>query len=180
MRRLRTALPTSRAGIASTAAALAAALAVATAPAAAAHSASNAAPHAPAVTSGNLLVDPGAESVAQCSSNGLDGMTIPGWTITSGEPNGVCYGAPGGFPTSSTPGSPNRATQFFAGGGTGNSSLSQTVDVSAAASAIDAGGVPATLSGWLGGWSSQNDRVGMTATFQNASGGSVGAITIAP
>ena len=34
-------------------------------------------------------------------------MTVPGWTITSGEPNVVCYGA-SGFPTQSTPGSPTR------------------------------------------------------------------------
>jgi hypothetical protein len=95
-----------------------------------------------AVTSAKLLADPGAESVAQCSSNSLDGMTIPGWTITGGEPNAVCYGAPGGFPTASTPGSPTRGSQFLTGGGTGNSSLSQTADVSAAASAINAGGVP--------------------------------------
>lgn len=177
MRLSRTALPTSRAGIASTAAALAAVLAVAAAPAAVAHTAPDTA-H-PAVTSGNLLVDPGAENVAQCSSNGLDGMTVPGWTISAGDPDGVCYGAPGGFPTASTPGSPTRGAQFFAGGGTGNSTLSQTVDVSAAASAIDAGGVPATMSGWLGGWSNQNDRVGMTATFQSASGASLGTATIA-
>lgn len=54
--------------------------------------------------SGNLLTDPDAESVAICSTTGEDGMTVPGWTITKGEPNMVCYGAPGGYPTSSTPG----------------------------------------------------------------------------
>jgi hypothetical protein len=101
-------------------------------------------------------------------------MTLPGWTITSGEPNAVCYGAPGGFPTASTPGSPTRGTAFFTGGGTGNSSLSQIVDVSAAASSIDAGGVPYNLSGWLGGYASQNDRAGVTATFLNASGATLG------
>ncbi|GAA1987013.1 alkaline phosphatase family protein [Catenulispora subtropica] len=135
--------------------------------------------HAAAAMSGNLLVDAGAEDAAQCSSNGLDGMTMPGWTIVSGEPNAVCYGA-SGYPDSSTPGSPTRAKQFFAGGATGNSDLAQTVDVSAAASAIDAGGVPFNLSGWLGGYSTQNDRAGMTATFLNAAGTSVGTASIAP
>jgi hypothetical protein len=133
----------------------------------------------PAAVSGNLLVDAGAESIAQCSSNGLDGMTVPGWTIVSGEPNGVCYGA-SGYPNSSTPGSPTRGAQFFAGGATGNSTLSQRVDVSAAASAIDAGGVPVTLSGWLGGYSSQNDRVGVTASYLNAAGTSLGSAAIGP
>ena len=134
----------------------------------------------PTAMSGNLLVDSGAESAAQCSSNGLDGMTMPGWTIVSGEPNAVCYGAPGGYPDANTPGSPTRGNQFFAGGATGNSDLSQTVDVSAAASAIDAGSVPFALSGWLGGYATQNDRVGITATFLNASGTSVGSAAVAP
>lgn len=133
-----------------------------------------------ATTSANLLVDAGAESVAQCSSDGLDGMTVPGWTITSGEPNAVCYGAAGGYPTSSTPGSPTRGKQFFDGGATGNSGLSQTIDVSSAASSIDAGGVPFTLGGWLGGYAGQNDRVGLTATFLGASGSSLGTSAIAP
>ncbi len=129
---------------------------------------------AAAVTSANLIVDGGAESVAQCSTKGLDGMTLPGWTITSGEPNAVCYSAGGGFPGPTTPGSPIRGNAFFTGGGTGNSGLSQTVDVSAAATAIDAGNTPFTLSGWLGGYSTQNDRVGVTATFLNGSGGTIG------
>ncbi|MDH6136743.1 hypothetical protein P3T37_006174 [Kitasatospora sp. MAA4] len=131
-------------------------------------------------TSGNLIVDPGAESAAICSPNGLDGMTVPGWTVTSGEPNVVCYGAAGGYPTASTPGSPTRGTGFFAGGATGNSGLSQTADVSSAATAIDTGGVGYNLSGWLGGYGSQNDRVGLTATFQSASGAALGTAQIAP
>jgi hypothetical protein len=129
--------------------------------------------------SGNLLVDAGSEDAAQCSSNGLDGMTMPGWTITSGEPNAVCYGA-SGYPDATTPGSPTRAKQFFTGGATGNSGLSQTVDVSSAAAAIDAGGVPVNLSGWLGGYGSQNDRVGATATYLNAAGTSLGSVAIGP
>ena len=145
----------------------------------AAHAATPAASVKTAATSGNLLVDAGAESAAQCSSNGLDGMTMPGWTIASGDANAVCYGA-SGYPDANTPGSPNRGSEFFAGGGTGNSDLAQSVDVSPAASAIDAGGVPFSLSGWLGGYAGQNDRVGMTATFLNASGTSVGSAAIAP
>ena len=162
--------PTRRILIASTAALtlLAGALSVATA-----H------PAQAATTSANLLVDAGAENAAQCSSDGLDAMTMPGWTIVSGDPNAVCYGA-SGYPTASTPGSPNRGGQFFAGGATGNSDLAQNIDVSSAASAIDAGGVPFSLSGWLGGYAGQNDRVGMTATFLNASGSPLGSAAIAP
>ncbi|MBS2537471.1 hypothetical protein KGQ20_32425 [Catenulispora sp. NF23] len=134
---------------------------------------------AAATTSANLLVDPGAEDVAQCSSDGLDGMTVPGWTIAAGEPNAVCYGA-SGYPDANTSGPPDRGNQFFDGGATGDSDLAQTVDVSAAASAIDAGGVPFDMSGWLGGYADQNDRVGMTATFLDGSGASLGTSAIAP
>jgi len=128
---------------------------------------------------GNLVVDPGAESAAICSPTGLDGMTMPGWKVTSGEPNAVCYGA-SDFPTSGTPGSPTRGTAFFDGGATGNSSLTQTVDVSSGGTAIDAGGVTYNLSGWLGGYSSQTDRVGLTATFRSATGTSLGTATLGP
>lgn len=155
---------------------LAAGLAVAAAAAAGAFAAPTpaSATTTASVTSPNLLADGGAENAAQCSAKGLDGMTLPGWTITKGEPDAVCYGAPGGFPTSSTPGSPTRGTAFFTGGGTGDGGLSQTVDVAAAASTIDAGSVPYTLAGWLGGYASQNDRVGVTATFLNAAGATLG------
>ncbi|HZP54019.1 alkaline phosphatase family protein [Actinocrinis sp.] len=135
---------------------------------------------AASVTSPNLLVDAGAESAAICSPNGLDGMTVPGWRITSGEPDVVCYGAAGGFPTASTPGPTDRGTGFFAGGGTGNSGLEQVADVSGAASTIDAGAAAYNLSGWLGGYASQNDRVGLTATFLGAGGTSLGSASIAP
>ncbi|MFI6683786.1 alkaline phosphatase family protein [Streptomyces sp. NPDC050485] len=131
-------------------------------------------------TSGNLLVDAGGESAAICSPNGLDGMTVPGWTITGGEPNVVCYGAAGGYPTASTPGSPTRGKGFFAGGATGNSGLSQNVDVSSAASAIDAGGVGYNLSGWLGGYASQNDRVALSGTFLDGSGNTLGSTSLGP
>ncbi|GAA2157000.1 hypothetical protein GCM10009760_58630 [Kitasatospora kazusensis] len=131
-------------------------------------------------TSGNLLVDPGAESVAICSPNGLDGMTVPGWTITSGMPNLVCYGAAGGYPGTGTPGPTGRGTAFFAGGATGNSGLSQSIDVSSAASSIDTGTVGYNLSGWLGGYAAQNDRVGLNATFLGATGATLATAQIAP
>ncbi|GIG55827.1 hypothetical protein Lfu02_01990 [Longispora fulva] len=134
----------------------------------------------PAATSANLIVNGGGESVAECSPTGLDGMTVPGWAVSAGEPNVVCYGAAGGYPDAGTPGSPNRGTGFLAGGGTGNSSLTQNVIVSAAGAAIDAGGVTYNLSGWLGGYSSQNDRVGLTATFLSGTGTALGTSQLGP
>jgi hypothetical protein len=127
----------------------------------------------------NLLANPGAE-VGECSPDGLQGVTVPGWTVAAGMPNLVCYGTAGGYPTSSTPGSPNRGRAFFAGGGTGDSSLQQTVSLASAATAIDGGGVTYSLAGWLGGWSNQNDRVALTATFRNGAGATLASVQLGP
>ena len=129
-------------------------------------------------TSGNLLVD-GDGSAADCSLSGYEETTDPGWTITAGNPNVVCYSNTGGFPSSSTPGAQPGAG-FFTGGTRGNSSMQQTVGVSADASAIDAGTATYDLSGWLGGYGSQNDRADVVATFLNASGASLGTAEIGP
>lgn len=137
-----------------------------------------AAPVASAATSGNLLVN-GDGSAGLCSSSGYEGMTIPGWTITSGAPNVTCYSNTGGFPDSTVPGA-QPGQGMFTGGTHGNASMTQTVDVSAAASTIDAGTATYNLSGWLGGWSKQNDRADVVATFLNASGASVGSSQIGP
>jgi hypothetical protein len=129
-------------------------------------------------TSGNLIVDGDAEA-GDCSQSGYEETTNPGWTITSGGPNETCFNNTGGFPTASTPGAqPGNA--FFTGGTRGNSSLSQTADVSQAATAIDAGTATYNLSGWLGGWQSQNDRVDLQATFLSASGATLGSAIIGP
>ena len=58
--------------------------------------------------------------------------------------------------------------------------MTQTVDLSAYAAAIDAGTQPYTLDGWLGSDGGQNDNAVVTVTFQNASGGSLGTATVGP
>ncbi|MBV8529173.1 MAG: ricin-type beta-trefoil lectin domain protein [Candidatus Dormibacteraeota bacterium] len=128
--------------------------------------------------SANLLVD-GDGSAADCSLSGYEETTIPGWTITSGGPNFTCYNATGGFPTASTPGA-QPGNGLFTGGTRGNSSLQQNVDVAADATAIDGGSATYNLSGWLGGWQTQNDRADVVATFVNGSGASLGSSQIGP
>jgi hypothetical protein len=131
-----------------------------------------------ASTSGNLIIN-GDGNSGLCSSSGYEDLTMPGWTITSGAPNVTCYVNTGGFPTTSTPGAQS-GQGMFTGGTHGNASMTQTADVSADASAIDAGTTTYNLSGWLGGWSSQNDRAAVVATFLNSSGVSVGSSQIGP
>ena len=114
----------------------------------------------------NLLVNPGAE-VGDASLSGYSSVTVPGWTVT-GTPTVIEYGTlrrlpwplanPGptlpeflGFPTANSA-PPGSGEQYFGGGPVATSSLTQTVDLSAAASDIDSGAVPYALSGSLGGF----------------------------
>jgi phosphoesterase family protein len=132
---------------------------------------------AAAATGTNLILNPDAET-GTCTTSGYDAMTLPGWVVTTGAADAVCYGA-SGFPSSGTAGPSNRGMAFFAGGATGDSTMTQTVSVASSAGAIDGGGVTYSLSGWLGGWSTQNDRVAVSAVFRNAAGARVGTAGLA-
>ena len=54
------------------------------------------------------------------------------------------------------------------------------VDVSRFKGAVDAGKRKATLSGFLGGFASQDDSLTATATFLNAAGNPLGTLKIGP
>jgi hypothetical protein len=121
--------------------------------------------------SANLLVNGDAE--AAVGSTDGSAVTTPGWTVF-GEATAVKYGATN-YPTATDPGPPDRGNNFFAGGpNDGLSILSQTVDVSTYATSIDAGGVQVALSGYFGGWKTQDDIAVMTATFQDGSATAIG------
>jgi hypothetical protein len=126
------------------------------------------------------LVNPDAETGACLTTTGT-GHTPPGWTLTN-SPEQICYGASGGFPTAAQgPSTPDTGgAAFFDGGQSASAAMAQTVDVSSSAAAIDAGTLPYLLSGWLGGFSNQNDRAGVVATFRSGSGTSLGTATLAP
>jgi hypothetical protein len=134
-------------------------------------------PPAVAATSVNLILNGNAEA-GLCTTTGLDTMTIPGWQITSGGPDSVCYGA-SGYPTDSA-GPPDAGNAFFAGGSKGNATMQQVVNVSSGSAAINGGGVTYNLSGWLGGYSTQTDNVGVVATFENSAGTSLGTASLGP
>lgn len=119
----------------------------------------------------NLLTNPGAEA-------GAVGTTIPGW-IRTGSFEVVSYTHGGGFPIASSPGSPNRGQKFFAGGeGSATSTAAQTLSLAPFAAAIDAHSQTFTLSGWLGGFSSQNDHCDIVATFRDGASGLLGSASI--
>ncbi|MEY2499211.1 MAG: hypothetical protein QOD12_2767, partial [Verrucomicrobiota bacterium] len=135
-------------------------------------------PRAEAVPYGvNLIVNGNAES----GSNSAVGnaVSVPNWT-TSPFFTVIPYNAAGGYPTSGGPGPPDRAVQFFGGGNNVNAAVStatQNIDLSANAADINQGNVIYDLSGYFGGFSSDNDNARLSATFFNGTT-SLGIATI--
>jgi hypothetical protein len=125
----------------------------------------------------NLIQNPGAEAAIGSSSGAP--VKTPDWTSTGGA-TALQYGAPS-YPSSTDPGSPTRGKNFFAGGeADATSSLSQTIDVSQYATSIDTGDVKYALSGWLGGYSDQEDNAALTITFKSSAGSALGKGSIGP
>lgn len=149
---------------------------------------------ADAVLSPNLLVNADAE-YGDPSLSGYSSVTLPGWIVT-GTPTAIQYGTlrrfpspfafPGptfpaflGFPSSrSAP--PGSGMQFFGGGPVATSTLTQYVDVSAAAAEIDQGNVPYELSGDLGGFLIDPSAASVTVAFLDSNGAFLGTGTIGP
>ncbi len=147
------------------------------------------------VTSPNLLVNPGAE-VGDPSLSGFSAVSVPGWTLT-GTPTVITYGTPRNawpiglsfpmpdlppfmsFPKASS-GPPDGGAQFFGGGNVATSSLTQTVDLTAASADIDTGTVAYTLSGWLGGYLLDLSAASAKVTFLDSNKTYLGAATIGP
>jgi hypothetical protein len=140
----------------------------------------------------NLLVNPGFE-VADPSGSGYSSVTIPGWTVT-GTPTAIAYGTPRGYPGPFSipdlpgflgfPGTPppGGGNNFAGGGPVATSTISQTVNLSAAVGKIDTGTTPYTLSGMLGGYLVDPSSASVKVTFLNANGvvlgtGSIGPVT---
>jgi hypothetical protein len=129
-----------------------------------------------AVPGGNLVVNPGAEAGAG-APDASQQLPLPGWTVESTF-TAVRYGAPD-FLTAADSTALGGGANFFAGGpGGALSAATQVVDVSGAATEIDAGKVTATLSALLGGFATQTDNATVSATFLNAGGAPGGAIRL--
>jgi hypothetical protein len=137
-----------------------------------------AAPARADVPQGNLIVNPGADAAAGATDSSTV-VPLPGWT-TEGGLTAVQYGTPS-FPTLEDSAKLGGGANFFAGGpGTPASTASQTIDVSRAAAEIDAGSVKATLTGMVGGWSTQQDAATITATSLSATGAPLATLTLDP
>jgi hypothetical protein len=132
-------------------------------------------------TTGNLLLNPGFEDGTPLSTSTASGP-VPGWTtVPSFSEAG--YGATGLAGT--TVGTQVGGGDSFGWGGTmsaniGSSWAYQHVDVARAADGIDAGRASVTLSGLLGGMSSQEDNASVKALFLSGSGAELGSAQIGP
>lgn len=127
----------------------------------------------------NLIVNPGAEDGPADTGADVPVKKIPGWT-QQGDCDVVPYGADGVVGVHD-PGPSARGKNLFTGGpDTGKTSLSQTIDASAESADIQGGGVSYTLSGYLGGFSSQEDNAVLTVQFKDASGKVLGTASIGP
>ena len=142
----------------------------------------------------NLLVNPGAE-FGDPSLSGYTSVTMPGWKVT-GTPTVIEYGAPRrlpglfgtkgitvpaflGFPSAKSAPT-GGGDQFFGGGNVATSTLTQTVDLSGADTAIDTGTVSFVLSGALGGNFLDPSRATVTVNFLDANNAYLGSAEIGP
>ena len=139
-----------------------------------------AAPAGAAVPSGNLVVNPGAEA-APGAADASSQLPLPGWAVESTF-TAVQYGAPS-FLTAADGAAVGGGANFFAGGPGGElAAATQVIDVSGAAAEIDRGGLTATLSALLGGYSTQTDNATVSATYLKggAPAGALRLVTVNP
>jgi hypothetical protein len=129
-----------------------------------------AAPARAAAESGNLIAGGDAEAGA-CTNDWQAVTTIPSWTVVQGNPSILCYG----IAQIDTPPKSQVGNALLANGPYGDATLAQTIDVSAAATAIDQGSVTFRLSGLLGGWAAYDAQAVVTANFLDASGAPLGS-----
>ena len=117
----------------------------------------------------NLIVNGGAE------------QGFAGWTAYDGFAafSSVDYGSNWVLPTQ--PGPVDRGGKLFVGGSGVATALGyQILDLSGNAGAIAAGNVSYDLSGFLGGWSNQDDNAVFFVSFLDAASNSLGTAQLGP
>lgn len=126
------------------------------------------------IKNGNAEAGPGTNNAANIEP-------IPGWT-RQGAIDVVLY-APSndGVVALTDPGPSDRGKNYFSGGvNSALSSMTQTVDISAASALLSQGNIQFTLSAWLGGFLNQDDNAKVTVQFVSANGQVLGTAGVGP
>lgn len=124
----------------------------------------------------NLIANPGAEKGKGANSD--DKVKVPDWKQTGGF-TATRYSWSGGDVNGKSPGPKTRGKNYFYGGPAAARSTG-TQDVAIGAAGISGGKAQFTLSGWLGGFSSQGDHTVVTVSFKNAKGSVLATASIGP
>ena len=137
----------------------------------------------------NLIVNPGADASPGLNANSttVTSPDLPGWVRSPYVTSDSYAGDSGGDLYQPTTGVPaDAASNYFYGGETVVDSTNpigtayQDIDVSSAASLIDAGNLPYALSAWLGGYDGQDDNIVLTVQFESWNGTVLGTATLGP
>lgn len=139
-----------------------------------------------AIPTGNLVQNPGFEG----GPGSPDDTTTPptGWQ-SGGTPSVWVYVAGVGYerPTKAVAAKIGGGANFLSGGqgaagtpGTITKTASQSIDVAVAAAEIDAGGVAANLSAYLGGYTASEDTARVDAKFLGANAAPLGTLRVGP
>jgi hypothetical protein len=136
----------------------------------------------------NLIVNGNAEQGSfSPTGDPLSGSNpVPGWVVSSAFTvvNYKTSGDGSGFPKVTDSGPPDRQNQFFAGGqNAAISTATQEIDLTANAADINAGLVTFDLTGWFGGYLTDDDNAALGIDFYNGTtkltSGSIGGVTAA-
>jgi uncharacterized repeat protein (TIGR01451 family) len=121
---------------------------------------------------GELIVNGGAEQPVSIGWTGTGSRATHG---SGGYPDSVIVNSAGATGATFAGG-----TALFTGASVATSLLSQTIDLTPSAAAIDNGHVDALVSAYVGGYANQHDDAAVKYNFQNAGGTSLAAVTFGP
>ncbi len=123
----------------------------------------------------NLIANPGAEAGKGADSDSV--VKVPDWKAT-GAFTATQYAWGGGDLSPTTPGPKDRGKNYFYGGPSElKSTGTQTIELATGAFGT---GTTYVLAAWLGGYLNQGDYCQVSATFETASGSSLGVVKIGP
>lgn len=130
----------------------------------------------------NLLVNGDAERGPGGSAEPVS--AVHGWVVREGAPALVGYDVGNGYPTLADPGPAHRGSRFFSGGNSPRTALVQDVPLPVGGpvgrAAVDAGRVRYAVSGWLGGYATQEDGARLSVEFRDGRGTPVALSVLGP